>query len=134
MIIERWLPYSQVKRQVHFNPAPKVAVDNSSQKNLIIQWEEPNVKVSQEIKYLDTIDADPNEYLSRYGADVVQTIDLPKLVTDIPTPKDVGLLASEMDNAINELIGDLEALRHVNLEAEGLGEYRAQLVEAGILE
>lgn len=135
VIIERWLPYAPAKRQVRFNPALEVLNPVAQVNNVIIQWEEPNVKVSQEIKYLDTIKADPKEYLSRYGEVVVEAEDLPKFVTDIPTPKDVGALASDaLDRAIDELIGDLEAMRLVNLEAEGLEKYRAQLVAAGIIE
>ncbi len=103
------------------------------QKNLVIQWEEPTVKVSKQVKYLGTIKADPIEYLNRYGSDVTAASDLPAFVTDIPTPSDVGVLAADLDRAIEELIGDLEALKYVDLEVEGLSGYRQQLEAAGIV-
>ena len=52
VIIERWLPYGEQKRRVVFNkptqPDPVVVPP----KNIIVQWEAPDVNVSTEIKYL----------------------------------------------------------------------------------
>ena len=39
IVIERWLPYKQIKRKVIFEKAKQVTQNNSiQQKNLIIQW------------------------------------------------------------------------------------------------
>ena len=52
VIIERWLPYGEVKRRVVFNkptePEPVVVTP----RNIIVQWEAPEVNVTKEVKYL----------------------------------------------------------------------------------
>ncbi len=54
--------------------------------------------------------------------------DLPKFVTEIETPLEVGKLACEATNdQIYELEGDLEALKLIDMEKEGLGVYMKQV-------
>lgn len=47
VITERWLPYQKAKRRVIFQAAPQDPV-YCKPKNIIIQWESPNVVVKQE--------------------------------------------------------------------------------------
>jgi hypothetical protein len=53
-------------------------------------------------------------------------------VLDIKPPAGVVLAADYQYNQTHELEGDLQALRYVDLEREGLAEYRAQLQRLGI--
>lgn len=131
VIIERWLPYGEVKRRVVFNkptqPDPVVVAP----RNIIVQWEAPDVNVSKEIKYLGVVRANPAEYVEKYGETLVS--DLPDFVKEIPTPEEFGVLAADYKaKSLVELEGELEAFEFIDLDKEGLGEYRNYLSNLGI--
>lgn len=54
--------------------------------------------------------------------------ELPQFVLDIKPPSGVVLASEYTYNPVHELEGDLEALKLVDLEREGLTEYRPQLL------
>lgn len=128
VIIERWLPYNQVKRRVIFQKSIDIEPVALKPKNVIIQWESPHVQVKKEFKDLGVIRANPLEYIQRYGSTLKTARDLPSFVSEIKPPEGVILASDFKYNQILELEGDLDALRFVDLELEGLGEYRG-LVE-----
>ena len=133
VIIERWLPYGEVKRRVIFNKSTAAAAVAVNPRNVIVQWEAPEVQIKKEIKYLGVIRANPVEYVQRYGADLKLSTALPQFVLDIKTPADVGVLAADYRaKALLELEGQLEGFKFVDLDAEGLSEYRAYLLNLGI--
>jgi hypothetical protein len=49
VIVERWLPYNQTKRKVIYKSAPPDPVI-CKPKNLIIQWEAPEVCIKKQSK------------------------------------------------------------------------------------
>ena len=51
--------------------------------------------------------------------------DLPKIVQDLPTPEGITLAAEYKYNPVHELEGDVDALKLVDLESEGLSEYKS---------
>jgi hypothetical protein len=55
--------------------------------------------------------------------------DMPQFILDIPTPNGIVLAANTVNNSSYELEGDLDALRLINLDREGLGEYKHYLKE-----
>ena len=58
---------------------------------------------------------------------------MPQFVLDIQTPSEVGVLAADFRyKSVLELEGQLEGFQYVNLDSEGLSEYRAQLLARGI--
>ncbi len=133
VIIERWLPYSEVKRRVIFNRAVETKVEVATPRNVIVQWEAPSVNVRKEIKYLGVIKANPAEYVQRYGSSLKVHTALPQFVQDIPTPREVGVLAANYQyRSVLELEGNLDGFQYINLDNEGLTEYRAQLLAKGI--
>jgi hypothetical protein len=133
VIIERWLPYAESKRRVIFNRAAEVKAEVATPRNVIVQWESPRVNVRKEVKYLGVIRANPAEYVQRYGASLKVHTALPQFVLDIATPADVGTLAADFRyRSVLELEGQLEGFQYVNLDTEGLSEYRAQLLAMGI--
>ena len=102
-------------------------------RNVIVQWEAPEVSIKKEIKYLGVIRANPVEYVQQYGAELKVSSALPQFVLDIKTPADVGVLAAEYQaKALIELEGQLEGFQYVDLDKEGLGEYKAYLSGLGI--
>lgn len=126
VIIERWLPYTQTKRRVIFNKnmAPDPIV--TKPKNVIIQWEAPQVTIRKQFKYLGVVRANPAEYINQYGDSIIDSVSLPDFVKDIPVPNGL-VLASDVKRSkkfLHELCGDVDALKYVDLEREGLAEYR----------
>jgi hypothetical protein len=97
-----------------------------------VQWEAPNVVVKREVKYLGTIRANPAEYVSRYGATLKTAREFPEFVNEIKTPAGIVLAADYTYNKVHELEGELEAFRFVDLDREGLSEYREQLERLSI--
>ena len=130
IFVERWLPYAEVKRRVIFNRNTKPDPVVVTPRNVIVQWEAPEVRVTREFKYLGVIRANPVEYVKRYGQSLVMTKDLPQFVLEFKTPDGLVLAADYEQKSLLELEGDVEALRLVDLEKEGLGEYRSYLNSA----
>merc|ERR1712129_253971 len=133
VIVERWLPYGEVKRRVIFNKAAAASAQVATPRNVIVQWEAPSVNIRKEVKYLGVIKANPAEYVQKYGASLKVHTALPQFVLDIETPSEVGTLAANYSaKASFELEGQLEGFKYVNLDTEGLSEYRAFLASKGI--
>lgn len=136
IIIERWLPYKQIKRKVIYartqmgaEAAGGANNGNSDSlvlkpKNIIVQWEPPKVEIKKEFKDLGVVRANPIEYVQRYGSSLKRSIELPTFVKEIKPPVGVILAADSGASTIYELEGDVYALNLVDLEREGLMEYR----------
>lgn len=52
IVVERWLPYPSMKRKVLFHRSSDALALPPKPKNLIIQWQEPEVQIRTEFKYL----------------------------------------------------------------------------------
>lgn len=127
MIIERWLPYKQaVKRKVILKKTSPDPVVNKP-RNVIIQWESPQVIIKQSVKHLGIIRADPVEYKQLYGDALVPSSELPQFVKDIKAPDGIVLAADYIYVSPEELEGDLNALDLIDMEKEGLSQYSSQL-------
>ena len=129
VIIERWLPYTQQKRRVVHQKSEDSKLVYIKPKNVIVQWEAPEVTVKKDLKYLGIIRANPNEYMNRFGSTLKTSKDLPNFVLDIKPPNGIKLAADTSSEQIYELEGDVEALQYVDLEKEGLNEYKSQLAQ-----
>jgi len=130
VLIERWLPYNDnLKRRVVFqrasNPDPVVV----KPRNVIVQWEAPSVSVKKENKFLGIVRANPVEYVQRYGTTLKPANELPQYVLDIKAPDGIVLASNYKYRTIYELEGDIEALSLVDLDQEGLAEYKAYLTK-----
>ena len=123
VIVERWLPYSQVKRRVIFNKAAEQEPVIVKPKNIIVQWEAPQVQIKKEYKYLGVITANPVEYVQTYGSTLKNSSELPEFVLDIKAPEGLTLAADYKSQSVHELEGDLHALKLIDLNKEGLGQY-----------
>ncbi|CAF0921745.1 unnamed protein product [Brachionus calyciflorus] len=127
VIIERWLPYSQVKRRVIYQRSNEQDAFIVKPRNVIIQWEAPQVYVKKDFKYLGIIRANPVEYVQRYGSTLKTSRELPDFVLDIKPPQGIVLAADFQYNNIHELEGEVQALRLVDLDREGLTQYKSQI-------
>jgi hypothetical protein len=81
ILIERWLPYSQVKRKVIFQPASPVQ-NYEDTKNVIINWSQPSVSIRKEFKYLGISKANPDEYVKNFGATLKEPNEVSSFVPD----------------------------------------------------
>lgn len=124
IIIERWLPYKKVKRRVIFARSSDTGSFSPKPKNIIVQWQTPQVRIQKEFKDLGIVKANPLEYVQRYGASLKRALELPKFVKEIKPPNGIELAADSLSNSIYELEGDVHALNLVDLEREGLIEYK----------
>ncbi|RNA41671.1 hypothetical protein BpHYR1_052784 [Brachionus plicatilis] len=124
VIIERWLPYRSQKRKVIFNKTNHSDSVVIKPRNMIVQWEPPQVHIKKEFQYLGIVRANPTEYVKRYGNTLIEPVNLPKFVVDIQAPQGVVLASESKNEPLYELEGDIEALNYVDLEREGLSEYK----------
>lgn len=75
---------------------------------------------------MGVVNANPSEYVKRYGETLKPASELPEISKNIPTQEGY-VLASEVDSDFYELEGDIEALKLVDLDAEGLSMYKSYL-------
>ena len=98
-------------------------------RNVIVQWEAPNVIIKKDYKYLGVVKDNPVEYVQRYGDSWKSSEELPQFIKDIKAPEGLVLASDYKYKLVPELEGEIEALRFVDLEQEGLTEYRPQLMQ-----
>jgi hypothetical protein len=114
------------QQHAHHSQPKSSLVDNNSSLR-ISSTADNNFKSTQ---YLGVFDFDPAEYVRKYGNNLVRASDLPAFVRNIKTPDGLVLAADYQLNSKlspHELVGDVEALRLVDLDREGLSEYRPYL-------
>jgi hypothetical protein len=126
-LIERWLPYTPQKRKVVFQKNLEADPIIAKPKNVIIQWDAPDVQIKKTFKDLGVLRANPVEYVERYGASLKTHLELPPFVKEIKPPAGVVLAADYTAPSYLELEGDIQALNYIDFEREGLAEYRTYL-------
>lgn len=129
IIIEKWLPFKEQVRNVVFIPSdPDPPVEKP--KNLIIEWQTPKVVVKEETKNLGTIQANPEEYAERYKGQLKTHDDILNLVKKIKD-RNHPILNSKNPKVQTsiKLVGDLDALNLIDLDAHGLSDYKYLLNE-----
>lgn len=88
----------------------------------------------RKIKYLGVVDTDPDEYRRLYQNELKQTAELPEIIKKIQTPDHLIKPSDKCPNGMYELEGDLDALKYIDLDNEGLSQYRGYLTRIGILD
>jgi hypothetical protein len=126
IFIERWLPYGQQTQRVVYQPAKPPCVIPDP-KNVVIQWESPEVDIRKEFRNLGIINADPQEYVSRYGAALIRSDQLPEIAVQYGNQPGVQLAATHRAPEHPLLEGDLHALGFIDLDTVGLGFYKDRL-------
>lgn len=125
--IERWLPFRDVKRRVTLNPRPADPVAPKP-RNIIISWEKMKCsRVNTEIKNLGVEKADPNAYVQKYGrANLKKKCEMPaEIVNQVEKEHNIQLAATNTKPYYMELEGDIHALAMIDLDKEGLSEYKS---------
>jgi hypothetical protein len=184
ILIEKWLPYKQRSRRVVYERSCVPPPPNP--RNLVIEWEQPEVQIEQQCINLGVCNANPEEYIRQFGCELKQPCEIPDICqTCPPAPAPVCCPAPVVQVEVNpcnpccepaavvcqapqvttyttqttacplplqpvrrlfrsssvssfvvrsaaparlssnvQLVGDSDALRLVDLEANGLAEYR----------
>jgi len=131
VFLEKWLPFKQQKRRVVYQrPEPDCVLPNP--RNLVIQWEAPEVEVTRDYKNLGSQLADPQEYVRRHGSELLRHEEFRTAASRIGAPENVVSSNSHRELGLPELEGDVEALRLIDLERSGLSEYRSYLSGLGV--
>ena len=112
IIVERWMPYTEQKRKIIYQKPPPDPVV-CKPRNVIVQWESPEVVIKQKVKYLGVICANPCDYIQRYGNSLKTADQLPEITKNIPVQE--GYILAADTNQAYELEGDVDALRLVDL-------------------
>jgi hypothetical protein len=95
IILERWLPYPKVKRRVIYQKAaPKPECVYPKPRNVIIEWEEPEIEIEREFKHLGVSEVDPEEYKKRHGQALIDTRQLPEFLRNIQPPNSIKQAAT----------------------------------------
>ncbi|CAF0708864.1 unnamed protein product [Brachionus calyciflorus] len=131
VFLEKWLPFKNQKRRVVYQrPEPDCVLPNP--RNLVIQWDAPEVEVNRVVKNLGTQQANPEEYVRRFGSELLRHEDFRQAATKFGAPQDVVVSNSHVELGLPELEGDVESLRLVDLDKSGLREYRTYLSGLGV--
>ena len=126
IIVERWLGYKRRARNVNFLPAAPI-IPAPAPKNVLIQWDSPDVDVRQAFHFLGVQQADPVAYAATFGATLADASQLPREVSQFPTPAGETLAVNSNSDIIPALVGAVSSLKLVNLACNGLAEYAPQL-------
>ena len=129
IMIERWLPYAERKRRIIFqkNTVPDPIIQKP--RNVIVQWEAPDVQIKTIYKDLGVVRANPYEYVERFGVSLMNHSQFPDIVRsfNIRPPNGFSFASEFVHSSLLDLEGDVHALNLINLDEHGLGEYRAWL-------
>ena len=125
IIVERWLGYQRRVRNVRFIPAPPI-IPAPAPKNVLIQWDSPDVEVRQAFHFLGVQVTCPVQYAATHGASLRDASQLPAEVARFQTPAGEVLACNSNSNLIPQLVGAVQSLRLINLACNGLSEYSSQ--------
>lgn len=123
IIIEKWLPYEKVKRKIILEKPCQQVEPPCPPKNVVVEWEEPCVNTTKDIKDLGVVNENPEEYKKRYNFNVRQS-ELPDFVLELEKDGIKLKKYHEEEDYVPELEGDIEALKLIDLDKEGLSEYK----------
>lgn len=109
IIVDRWLPYEAPQQRVIYQPAkPPCLIPNPRNVNII--WSEPDVEVTQVFINLGVHNANPAEYIARYGPSLVQHQQLPEIAQRFSSRGGYFLAAEQRQAPQPILIGDVQYL------------------------
>ena len=126
IIVERWLGYQRRTRNVNFRPAAPL-IPAPAPKNVLIQWDSPDVDVRQAFHFLGVQTVCPVQYAAQFGASLADASQLPREVAQFATPAGETLAVNSNSDMIPALTGAVASLRLINLACNGLSEYAPQI-------
>lgn len=127
VILGGCLKLNKVTSKIILNPKPEDP-EPPRPKNLIIEWEKMRCVVKERITDLGVEKCDPKDYIEKFGPDLIQPEEMPDIANKaavVAVEKHGKKLAAQNSGKyFNELEGDLHALTLIDLDKEGLSEYK----------
>jgi hypothetical protein len=107
IIYEKWLPYDELPpRRVRYIPAPaQLEPLPPPPRNILIEWEAPDVEITKNYVHLGTETMNPDAYAVEHNLSFIECT----------------------SRAVPKLVGDVEYLKFIDLDAYGLSEYKEQV-------
>lgn len=104
-LVPRWMAYADKKRRVVFQrpPPPHPLIHMSNKGNIIVRTQ---------VKSLGVVQAEPREYVARYGPSLKHTYELPQFVRDLR--RDQFLISNKVYNPLVKI-----AQRDMYLNSKG---------------
>ena len=76
IIIERWVPYGAAQKRRTIVQRAAAAKQYQAPRNVIIQYEAPQVRITRQFQKLGVQSENPQAYVQRYGAQLIDSITL----------------------------------------------------------
>lgn len=125
--LESWPLYKDTKNQ-HIINQKSVNQIQSKTKNIIIDWEKKNcASIKTAYKNLGTERVDPASYSQKYNSALVYQTQMPNIADEVKIIHGIPLAADLKSKYYMELEGDIHALSLIDLDKEGLSEYKTYL-------
>lgn len=86
LVVERWLGFREQRRRVVFTRYVEPDAYYEKPRNMIVQWDSPQVKLVRQFHDLGVVQANPEEYASKYGPSLKDVSEMPDFVRDIRPP------------------------------------------------
>lgn len=84
------------------------------------------------VTHLGVVEQNPDEYKKMYATELLDAKELPMFINKISAPQGLHLAHSVPRKDYFDLEGDLQAFKYIDLDKEGLSEYRDFLTSRGI--
>jgi hypothetical protein len=100
IIIERWIPYGAMSKRKTIVQRAAAAAQYARPRNVIIQYEAPQVRIVRQFQRLGVVQANPQAYIQQYGASLfeahilLQQARAAGVVEDISPPSGVNISSS----------------------------------------
>ncbi|CAF1141628.1 unnamed protein product [Adineta ricciae] len=90
LIIEKWLPYKPVpERPVIYERAEQMEQVQAPQRNVILQYDPPRVRIEQDVQNVGCFRVDPEIYRAQFGSTLRRSTSIRKVLEDIGCDPDV---------------------------------------------
>ncbi|UJR15043.1 hypothetical protein I4U23_002016 [Adineta vaga] len=103
IIIERWIPYGAMAKRRTIVQRATAAKEYPKPRNIIIQYEAPQVRIVRQFERLGVTQENPQAYISRYGATLLESSVLVQqaraagVVEDISPPAGAASLSTQFN-------------------------------------
>ncbi|CAF0986539.1 unnamed protein product [Brachionus calyciflorus] len=86
VIIDKWLPYKPQKRKIIYENLQHLSIEEKSPKNILIEWDKPEVEIERQVINLGVFKVDPQEYTALYGKEFNRSEELNQILNSIKMP------------------------------------------------
>lgn len=93
-------------------------------KNVVIQWDSPDVEICRKVKNCGVYPTDPHDYVCKYGPSLYRSENLPEVAKKYGDVAGIPLASTHRPSFIPRLEGEINALNLIDLDRVGLSHFR----------